>query len=55
MVTFMLARENLLISFWGDALLTIAHILYRALIKYVETTLYELSTRRKLELDYLRA
>ena len=42
MVRSMKARNNLSISFWGDALLTVAYILNRVPSKSVTATPYEL-------------
>ena len=54
MVRFMMAQTNLLISFWGDALLIAAYILNRVPSKSVSSTLYELWTGRKPNHTHLR-
>jgi transposase InsO family protein len=53
MVRSMMAQANLLISFWGDALLTAAYILNRVPSKSVSSTLYELWNDVKCNLGYL--
>jgi len=54
MVKSIMAQANLLISFWGDALLTTTYILNHVPSKSVSTTLYELWNGRKPHLDHLR-
>ena len=54
MVRFMMAQENLPVSYWGDALLTAAYILNHVPSKSVTSTPYELWTGRKLDLMHLR-
>ena len=54
MVRSTMAHANLLVSFWGDALLTVAYILNRVPSKSVPKTLYELWTGRKPSLGDLR-
>jgi len=49
-----MARNNPLISFWGDALLTASYILNRVPGKSVTTTSYELWHGRKPSLDHIR-
>ena len=49
-----MAQANLPISFWGDALLTVAFVLNRVPSKSVNSTPYELWTGRKPSLDFLR-
>jgi transposase InsO family protein len=53
MVRSMMAQANLLISFWGDALLTAAYILNRVPSKSVSSTPYELWNDVKSNLGYL--
>jgi len=54
MVRSMMAQANLPIQFWGDALLTATYILNRVPTKSVSTTPYELWTKRKPDLSYLK-
>ena len=54
MVRSMMAQANLPISFWGDALLTVAYILNRVPSKSVPTTQYELWTSAKPNLENLQ-
>ena len=54
MVRSMMARANLPISYWGDALLTAAYILNRVPSKSVSSTPYELWTGKKPDLNNLR-
>ena len=49
MVRSMMAQANLPISFWGDALLTVAYILNHVPSKLVPTTPYELCAKTNLE------
>ena len=42
-----MAQENLLISYWGDALLTTSHVLNQVPLKFVSSTSYELWNNRK--------
>ena len=53
MVRIMMAQANLLISFRGDALLTIAYILNLVLSQSVSSTLYELCKGEKPNLEHL--
>jgi len=52
MLRSMMAHANLLISFWGDALLTAAYILNRVPSKSVSVTPYELWHDRKPFLEH---
>jgi transposase InsO family protein len=54
MVRSMMAQANLLISFWGDALLTAAYILNRVPSQSVSSTPYELWKGQKPNLEHLR-
>jgi len=54
MVRRMMAHANLLISFWRDALLTIAYILNHVPSKNVSANPYKLRHRRKPSLEHLR-
>ena len=54
MVRAMMAQANLLISYWGDALLTAAYILNRMSSKSVSSTPYELWIGKKPDLNNLR-
>ena len=54
MIRSMMAQANLPISFWGDSLLIAAYILNRVPSKSVPTTLYELWTGAKPNLENLR-
>ena len=54
MVRSMMAHINLQISFWGDALLTVAYILNRVPSKSVFATPYKLWHGKKPSLDHLR-
>ncbi|KAJ4730414.1 Gag/pol protein [Rhynchospora pubera] len=54
MVRSMMAQAKLPISFWGDALLTVAYVLNRVPTKSVSTTPYKLWTSRKPSLVNLR-
>ena len=49
-----MAHASLLISFWGDALLTAAYILNRVPSKSTPATPYELWFGKKPSLDHLR-
>ena len=49
-----MAQANLLISYWGDALLTAAYILNRMSSKSVSSTPYELWIGKKPDLNNLR-
>ncbi|KAH0658182.1 hypothetical protein KY289_026930 [Solanum tuberosum] len=51
----MMTQTNLSISFWGDALLTEAHILNKVPSKLVSSTPYELWTSHKTNLNDLRS
>ena len=53
MVRSRMVQANLLISFWGDALLIIAYILNRVPSKSVPSTPYELWNDEKLDLGNL--
>jgi len=53
MVRSMIAHANLLISFWGDSLLTATYVLNRVPSKSAPATQYELWHGRKLSLDHL--
>jgi len=53
MVRSMMTHANLLISFWGDALLTAAYILNCVSSKFVSSTPYELWNNDKTNLGYL--
>ena len=53
MVRSMMAQANLLIQYWGDALMTVAYILNRVSSKSVSSTPYELWTGRKPDLNWL--
>ena len=54
MVRSMMARANLPISYWGDALLTAAYILNQVPSKLASSTPYELWTGKKPDLNNLR-
>jgi len=54
MVRSMVAHANLLICFWGDALLMVAYILNRVPSKSVTGTPYEIWHGRKPSLDHSR-
>uniref|UniRef100_A0A2N9FVA6 Integrase catalytic domain-containing protein n=1 Tax=Fagus sylvatica TaxID=28930 RepID=A0A2N9FVA6_FAGSY len=54
MVRSMMAQANLLISFWGDALMAVAYILNRVPSKSVPSTPYELWSGKKPDLSNLR-
>ena len=54
MVRSMLARANLPISYWGDALLIATYILSRVPSKYVPSTPYELWNNQKPDLSNRR-
>uniref|UniRef100_A0A2N9ERH0 Retroviral polymerase SH3-like domain-containing protein n=1 Tax=Fagus sylvatica TaxID=28930 RepID=A0A2N9ERH0_FAGSY len=54
MVRSMMAQANLPISFWGDALLTVAYILNRVPSQSVSSTPYELWKGEKPNLEHLR-
>ncbi|KAL0413193.1 UNVERIFIED_CONTAM: hypothetical protein Sradi_1521000 [Sesamum radiatum] len=54
MARSMMAQENLPISFWGDAILTVAYILNCVPCKSVPATPYELWHSRKPNLEGLR-
>ena len=49
-----MAQAKLLISYWGDALLTATYILNRVPSKTVGSTPYELWNNRKFDLSNLR-
>jgi hypothetical protein len=53
MVMSMMMHANLSISYWGDALLTVAYILIRVPSKSVSSTPYELWNNENLNLGYL--
>ena len=53
MVRSMMAQANLPISFWGDALLTVAYVLNRVHSKSVPSTPYELWNSNKPDLGNL--
>ena len=55
MVRSMMVQANLLISFWGNALLTAAYILNRVPSKSVPSTPYELWNDEKLDLGNLHS
>ena len=55
MVRLMMAQENLLISYWGDALLIVAYVLNRVPSKNVASTLYELWNNWKPNLTILQS
>ena len=50
----MMAQANLLISFWGDALMAAAYILNRVPSKSISSTPYELWSNKKPDLSNLR-
>ena len=50
----MMAQANLLISYWGDALLTATYVLNRVPSKTIASTPYELWNNRKPDLSNLR-
>ena len=54
MVRSMMAQANFPISFWGDALLTAAHILNLVPSKSVKKTPYELWTGRVANYSHLK-
>ena len=54
MVRLMMAQANLLISYWGDTLLTAAYILNRVSSKSVSSTPYGLWTNKKPDLNNLQ-
>ena len=54
MVRSMMVQENLSISYWGDALLTLTYVLNRVPLKSITSTLYELWNNCKLDLNNLR-
>ena len=54
MVRSMMAQANLPISFWGDALMSVAFVLNRMPFKSIASTPYELWTGRKPDLNILR-
>ena len=53
MVRSMMAQENLPISYWGEALLTVVYILKSVPSKYGPTTPYELWNGRKSDLSFM--
>ena len=55
MVRLMIAQANLLISYWGDALLTATYVLNKVPSKSVVFTPYELCYNCKYDLSNLRA
>ncbi len=54
MVRSMMARANLPITYWGDALLTATFVLSRMPTKSVTSTPYELWTKHKLGLGFMK-
>jgi hypothetical protein len=54
MVSSMMVQANLPITFWGDALLNVVHILNRVPSKSVSSTPYKLWNNRKPDLSNLR-
>jgi transposase InsO family protein len=54
MIRSMMTQANLRISYWGDALMTVAYILNRMPLKSIPSTSYELWTNEKSNLDNLR-
>ena len=54
MTRSMMAQANLPISFWGDALLTVAYILNSVPSQSVSSTPYELWHGKKPNLEHLR-
>ena len=54
MVRSMMAQANLLISYWGDVLLTATYVLNRVPSKTVAYTPYELWNKRKPDLNNLQ-
>ncbi len=53
MVRTMMAQANLLISFRGEAFLTVAYILNRMRSQFVSSTLYELCKGEEPNLEHL--
>ena len=54
MLKKMMTQENLLISYWGDALLTTTYVLNQVPSKFVTSTPYELWNNQKYDLSNLR-